>query len=172
MSATEAPPLLLPAPKAIIATGEWREVPERFGIHGHPDYKQLVRTVLGERAGPDQDETSAQVVCAVAIEPLRNPEAYRLVVQPSRILIEADDARGAGHGARTLSQLLVQYGTRIPCVRVQDRPAFAVRGVMLDISRDRVPTMAQLRQVIAQLASWKINHLQLYIEHHLRLRRA
>jgi hypothetical protein len=163
--AAEAPPLLLPAPKAILATGEWRDAPAQFGIHGHPDYKQAVRAVLGERAGDDQDATAAQIVCGVALEPLKNPEAYRLIVQPSRILIEADDARGAGNGARTLMQLLRQYGERVPCVRVQDRPAFATRGVMLDISRDRVPTMAHLLATIDLLASWKINHLQLYTEH-------
>ncbi len=165
MSAADAPPLLLPAPKAILATGEWREVPRTFGIHGHPDYKQAVRAVLSDRAGADQGATTAQIVCGVAIEPLRNPEAYRLIIQPSRILIEADDARGAGHGARTLMQLLAQFPERLPCLRVQDRPAFPVRGVMLDVSRDRVPTMAHLRETIAQLASWKINHLQLYTEH-------
>jgi hypothetical protein len=165
MSAADVAPLLLPVPKAIIATGEWRAAPPTFGIHGHPDYKQAVRAVLGERAGPDEDAVGAQIVCGVAIEPLKHPDAYRLVVQPSRILIEADDARGAGHGARTLMQLLRQYGERIPCVRVQDRPAFAVRGVMLDISRDRVPTMEHLLSVIDLLASWKINHLQLYTEH-------
>jgi hexosaminidase len=165
MSLIDAPPLLLPAPKAIIATGEWRTVPERFGVHGHPDYKQVVRTVLGDRAGEDQDAVETQIVLGVAIEPLKNPEAYRLIVQPSRILIEADDARGAAHGARTLMQLLRQYTDRIPCVRVQDRPAFPVRGVMLDISRDRVPTMEHLLSIVDRLASWKINHLQLYVEH-------
>jgi len=164
MSLQDAPPLLLPAPKAIIATGEWRSIPATFGVHGHPDYKEAVRTVLGERAGQDPS-TLAQIVCGVALEPLKNPEAYRLIVQPSRILIEADDARGAAHGARTLLQLLRQFPERMPCVRVQDRPAFAVRGVMLDISRDRVPTMAQLLTTIDLLASWKINHLQLYVEH-------
>lgn len=165
MTVDDLPPLLLPAPRAMLATGDWRPAPLHFGIHGHPDYKQAVRHVLQDRAGPDQDVTSAQIICGVAIEPLRNPEAYRLHIQPSRILIEADDARGAGYGARTLAQLLAQYGDRLPCVRVQDRPAFPVRGVMLDVSRDRVPTMPQLLATIAQLGAWKINHLQLYTEH-------
>jgi len=40
-----------------------------------------------------------------------------------------------------------------------------VRGVMLDISRDKVPTMATLFSLIDRLAQWKINQLQLYIEH-------
>lgn len=48
---------------------------------------------------------------------------------------------------------------------VADRPAFATRGVMLDVSRDKVPTMAQLKRTVDLLASLKFNHLQLYTEH-------
>jgi len=36
---------------------------------------------------------------------------------------------------------------------------------MLDISRDRVPTMATLFALVDRLAAWKMNHLQLYVEH-------
>ncbi len=50
---------------------------------------------------------------------------------------------------------------------IDDAPRFAYRGVMLDISRDRVPTMATLYALVNQLSAWKMNHLQLYIEHAL-----
>ena len=36
---------------------------------------------------------------------------------------------------------------------------------MLDISRNRVPTMQTLLELVDLLASWKINQLQLYTEH-------
>lgn len=36
---------------------------------------------------------------------------------------------------------------------------------MLDVSRDKVPTMATLRRLIDELSSLKINRLQLYFEH-------
>jgi len=36
---------------------------------------------------------------------------------------------------------------------------------MLDISRDKVPTLATLKSLIDLLAEWKINQLQLYTEH-------
>jgi hypothetical protein len=50
-------------------------------------------------------------------------------------------------------------------MEIEDWPDFPVRGVMLDISRDKVPTMATLFSLVDRLAEWKINHLQLYIEH-------
>jgi hypothetical protein len=42
---------------------------------------------------------------------------------------------------------------------------------MLDISRDKVPTLETTKQLIDQLASWKINQFQLYIEHTFAYRR-
>ncbi len=48
---------------------------------------------------------------------------------------------------------------------MEDRPAFPCRGVLLDVSRDQVPTLATLEGLIERLADWKINQLQLYMEH-------
>jgi hypothetical protein len=45
------------------------------------------------------------------------------------------------------------------------KPAFAVRGFMLDISRCKVPTLETLRLLIRQLAALRFNQLQLYTEH-------
>ncbi len=42
---------------------------------------------------------------------------------------------------------------------------------MLDISRDKVPTMATLQAVIDRLASLKVNQVQLYSEHTFAYRR-
>ena len=45
------------------------------------------------------------------------------------------------------------------------KPAFERRGFMLDISRNRVPTMAWLKELIDVLALLRYNELQLYTEH-------
>ena len=42
---------------------------------------------------------------------------------------------------------------------------FATRGYMLDISRDRIPTMRTLRLVVDILSRFRYNQLQLYMEH-------
>ena len=44
-------------------------------------------------------------------------------------------------------------------------PDIPIRGVMLDVSRDKVPTMETLRALVDQFASWNVNELQLYMEH-------
>ena len=65
----------------------------------------------------------------------------------------------------TWRQLLRGCGQRLPCLRIRDWPDFARRGVMLDISRGRVPTLPTLLDLAEKLAGFKINELQLYTEH-------
>ncbi len=82
-----------------------------------------------------------------------------------QLRISGADAAGIYYGVLTLIQLLRHYGAALPDVEVRDHPDFPVRGIMLDISRDRVPTLETLYDLIDLLSSWKINQLQLYMEH-------
>ena len=65
----------------------------------------------------------------------------------------------------TLRQLLREYGRKLPCLKIRDWPDFARRGVMLDISRGRVPKLETLLELVGRLADFKINEFQLYVEH-------
>ena len=68
-------------------------------------------------------------------------------------------------GWTTLLQL-ARASPWLPCpLTIRDRPAFRERGLMLDVSRDRVPTMDDLFLLVRKMARLKLNHLQLYIEH-------
>lgn len=92
-------------------------------------------------------------------------EAYELTIDRSGVQIGCVGVAGARHAAATLCQLLRQYGRRLPCLTIRDWPDFPRRGVMLDVSRGRVPKLATLRQLATDLAGFKINELQLYLEH-------
>ncbi|MBL9000848.1 MAG: family 20 glycosylhydrolase [Phycisphaerae bacterium] len=92
--------------------------------------------------------------------------AYTLRINPNNpIEITAGSQEGARHALATLAQLVRANPIGIPCQVIHDRPAFRVRGVMLDVSRDRVPTMTHLREIVDLLVNLKFNHLQLYTEH-------
>ncbi|HEX4053342.1 MAG TPA: family 20 glycosylhydrolase [Tepidisphaeraceae bacterium] len=93
------------------------------------------------------------------------PQGYRISITPEICRIIAHDAAGSFYARQTLMQIRRQFPAALPCVQIEDWPDFPVRGVMLDISRCKVPTMATLMNLIDRLAEWKINHLQLYIEH-------
>jgi hypothetical protein len=115
-----------------------------------------------------------QVGLALRLAPDRisQPEGYELIIEADRISISAHDAAGVFYGVCTLLQLLhTLSGSTLPGVRIEDWPDFSVRGVMLDISRDKVPTLATTKELIDRLASWKINQFQLYTEHTFAYRR-
>ncbi len=99
-------------------------------------------------------------------------EGYVLEVGPRGARVRGASQAGLGYGVATLAQWLRIHlwgqgsGRRVvPALEVVDRPDFAHRGVMLDVSRDKVPTLDTLKQLVDLLASWKINQLQLYMEH-------
>ncbi len=93
-------------------------------------------------------------------------QGYRLHVRPTgECEVEAADEVGAFYARATLAQLAALHDGALPVGTVEDWPDLPVRGVMLDVSRDKVPTMATLEALVDRLASWKVNQLQLYIEH-------
>ena len=92
-------------------------------------------------------------------------EGYALAITADGITLDAADAAGAFYGRATLAQLARLHDGRVPVGTVRDWPDLAQRGVMLDISRDKVPTMATLYALVDRLAAWKVNHVELYAEH-------
>ena len=93
------------------------------------------------------------------------PQGYHLNIGENTIQIEGSDAAGVFYGVCTLRQIIEQTDTTLPRISITDWPDYPARGVMLDISRDRVPTMDTLYNLIDLLASWKVNQFQLYTEH-------
>ncbi|TRX71293.1 family 20 glycosylhydrolase [Carboxylicivirga sp. M1479] len=94
-------------------------------------------------------------------------QAYQLSITTNGIIIQGGSAQGLYYGLLSLQQIgqfaeVVGYW---PTLIISDEPDFERRGVMLDISRDKVPSMQTLYSIIDKLASWKINEIQLYTEH-------
>ena len=85
------------------------------------------------------------------------------------VRVSASSPAGLAHGASTLAQWLrreLPRRRRVPGRRTsQTSPIVAIRGFQLDVSRNRVPTMAELERLVERLASLKFNQLQLYLEH-------
>ncbi len=113
------------------------------------------------RAATTSDEMKIQLVLTNS---LSHSQGYRLMITPEGVSIIGSHA-GVYYGVCTLRQLLEQYGATLPCLFIDDAPDYPARGVMLDCSRDKVPTMETLYDLIDLLAGFKVNQLQLYIEH-------
>lgn len=92
-------------------------------------------------------------------------QAYELTITAQSVRIIGHEAAGVFYGVNTLIQIIGQNGLRLPGMSIADWPDFLARGVMLDISRDKVYSMPTLYNLVDMLAGWKVNQLQLYTEH-------
>ena len=117
--------------------------------------------IVAGNPAPDQ----TRIALNIAVNASRHPQGYELTIDDSGINIVASTPAGIFYGVQTLRQALMQTGAELPGLRITDWPDFPNRGVMLDISRSRVPTMSTLYELIDMLASFKINQFQLYIVH-------
>jgi len=95
---------------------------------------------------------------------IKNDQAYRITIRPTGIDIAARTDAGSYYAVQTLGDLISLYGPKLPACCIDDEPVFNRRGIYHDCSRDKVPTLDTLKQLVERLGQWKINELQLYIE--------
>jgi hypothetical protein len=92
-------------------------------------------------------------------------EAFTIEVAAGRIRVRFGGTSGRRYARQTLRQLRRQLKEGLPALRIEDAPDFPVRGLMLDVSRDRVPTRETLEGLVHRMARLRLNHLELYTEH-------
>ena len=111
---------------------------------------------------PGRKETGAIVL---ELDETRKSQQYVLQVTEEEIRIQGGDGAGVLYGVQTLCQMMHEYGALLPAVRIEDEPDLPVRGYYLDETRGRVLTLSYLKQVADRMAYYKLNQLQLYVEH-------
>jgi len=84
--------------------------------------------------------------------------------------VRAPGPAGLRYAVETLEQLLAS-SPRLPVGEIEDEPDFAMRGIMLDVSRSKVPTFETLCGIVDVCLALKLNTLMLYTEHTFRFRR-
>ncbi|NAZ81246.1 family 20 glycosylhydrolase, partial [Kineococcus sp. R8] len=107
----------------------------------------------------------ADAPVVVALDPGLPEQGFRLRTSPDGIAVEHRDAAGLRYALQTLDQLRAGADFADVAYTVEDAPDFAVRGFMLDISRDRVPTRRTLARWVELLALARVNQFELYTEH-------
>ena len=97
-------------------------------------------------------------------------DVYRLLITPDGAALSSPSAAGLRYAAETLLQLIGPDG-RLPCCTIEDGADLELRGLMLDISRGKVPTRESLEDLIDTCAALKLNLLMLYTEHTFRFKK-
>jgi hexosaminidase len=94
----------------------------------------------------------------------REDESYRLEVTTKQARISAATPVGALHGIETFLQLVAPGpgGFAVPAVRIDDKPRFAWRGLMLDVSRHFLPVEVVERNLDG-MAAVKLNVLHWHL---------
>lgn len=92
-------------------------------------------------------------------------EAYEVNIEPSKICVQAGADKGLFYGLQTLKQIIKQHKRHLPAMYIKDQPIFANRGFYHDVTRGKVPTLKSLKELADIAAHYKLNQLQLYIEH-------
>lgn len=151
-------PLLLPTPHTLRLTGPAFACPPALAETIHACWSAI-------NSGHPLPSHSPHLAIAETMH--ASSEHYQLAIscRPAPQITIRHAPRGLRPALATLRQLLALTPDSLPQLEIDDAPAFPTRGVMLDVSRDKVPTTDQLKSLIDLLAELKFNHLQLYTEH-------
>jgi hypothetical protein len=179
--------LLLPQPQSVEPTGSHFTLPHEAEIDVPPASSTLRATTDQLEAavkscgcaprrsatGPKESrQPDASIRLRLDPTVLARPQSYTLTIDNAGVTVVGADEAGLFYGVCTLIQLIRNHALRtpkepflLPGCRIADWPDFPHRGVLIDVSRDKVPTMETLFDLVGLLASWKINQVQLYMEH-------
>ena len=101
----------------------------------------------------------------LTVEAAEPAQGYDLAVTPEGVCVTGHDEAGLLHGVQTLRQIIRQCGWKLPCLTIADAPDYPVRGFYHDQTRGRVGTLAWLMRLADACCFYKLNHLELYVEH-------
>lgn len=131
-------------------------------------HAQLLQHEIEQYAGCRMEITKGRSVNAGIILDIQAgacDEGYRLDISANGIRITGNGVRGLLWGIQTLRQIIRQEGAVLPCMKIEDAPEIPNRGYYHDVTRGRIPTLSYLKHLADTLSFYKINQLQLYIEH-------
>jgi hypothetical protein len=90
-------------------------------------------------------------------------EGFVFTIQPHAFTVKAETLRGLWRGCAFMKRELLR-GKPIPCGEGADAPDKRVRGLMLDVSRNRTYSLPTLFGLVDQMALLGLNRLELYFE--------
>jgi len=87
---------------------------------------------------------------------------YKMSINDSVIIIEAQDSSGAFYALQSLASLVTLGSTKVPLLTVDDQPHYYYRGQHVDVARN-FHSKAFMFKLIKQMAAYKLNKLHLHL---------
>ncbi|WP_426350534.1 glycoside hydrolase family 20 zincin-like fold domain-containing protein [Alloiococcus sp. CFN-8] len=141
-------------------------IPEGNNELLHP--AKRLQATLREELGQDfkiEKVSSSKGNVTLLVDAAIKEEGYILEIDKEGVRITGHDYVGVLYGTETLKQIILQKGAVLPYLKIEDYPEFKARGYYHDTSRGRIPTLSYLKALADKLCCYKVNQLQLYIEH-------
>ncbi|WP_407333358.1 family 20 glycosylhydrolase [Enterovibrio sp. 27052020O] len=98
-------------------------------------------------------------------DPAIQAQGYRIRFSKGCLVVHYADLHGIRYAHLAINQLIENNAVIREDIVIEDWPDFPTRSVLLDISRDRVPTMTSLKRLVDYFSALRFNQLQLYTEH-------
>lgn len=111
-----------------------------------------------------ENTLSAETIIEIIYLDSVHPQGYKLSWSSNGLTISASAEIGMHYALVTFEQLMKRQGLAWAHCCIEDEPDFPVRGVMLDIGRNKIPKMETIYSLIDRMSELKLNHLQLYME--------
>ena len=92
-------------------------------------------------------------------------QQYTLRINADGVLLCAGSLDALGWAVQSMRQIVRQCAGVLPELVIEDEPAQQNRGFYYDLSRGRVLTLESLKRLADTMAFYKLNQLQLYVEH-------
>jgi hexosaminidase len=170
-AARAAAPALMPLPVQVETRSGALAIDNTFSISTSgctdpriaPAAERLTTRIARQTGIPMLGEPAAKLTVECASDGADYPtlgedESYTLDITPSRAALNAKTAVGALRGMETFAQAIAPGATgfEVPAMRIQDKPRFVWRGLMMDVSRHWMPVSVVERNLDA-MAAVKLN---------------
>ncbi|QNE40032.1 family 20 glycosylhydrolase [Hymenobacter sp. NBH84] len=167
------PASLTPATGTFTITKATQLALPKEGKHFEKEAEQL-QALLRNGVGAPLKTTKKLVANGIELRydaSIMAPEGYRLTITPQQMTLAAKEPAGMFRAVQTVRQLLpatIEKAGKsaapmtLPAVQIEDQPAYAWRGMHLDVSRHFFD-VAYLKKYMDLLALYKFNKLHLHL---------
>jgi hexosaminidase len=155
---------ILPVPKSVEMLPGVFQIPPVLSFQIEPSLRAVAEKFMEKWLGEKTQFRQSGAFLNCIRDTSLGEQEYRLTMKPGAAVLRYSSEQGLHYALVTLKVLKFNYDNSIPCADIQDSPDLPVRGLMLDISRNKVPALQTLVGIVELLADLKYNHFELYIE--------